>query len=350
MSQIEVLPGYLIADGEPLTYAKLRAMAQPVVNLTTEFFDQLTAFKNGFINGNFTVWQRGTTAKSCTAGAKTWRADRWFARPAGAAITYEQATLVPAGAIAAYSAKLTGAASVTTVDFGQRIEATDAFSNWRRARIFSAWIYNDTGAAFTPLLLVNTPSAADNYGTNSNVLNVALQACPSGGWTQISHAFDPSLLANSGNGIELVVQIPSGALGASGKSVYLTQFQCEPGGVVTAQEPRLVNFELQLCQRYALALANQVVGFAASADNLPNKGIMTYPTTMRVKPVFDGNGTATADNVNDYYTATGGGAAGTPVISGYAGNAIFACANAAANWTAGTQINLTCVLTAEDQS
>ena len=40
MSQLSVEPGYLIQDGEVLTYAKLRAMAQPVVSLTTEFFNQ----------------------------------------------------------------------------------------------------------------------------------------------------------------------------------------------------------------------------------------------------------------------------------------------------------------------
>jgi hypothetical protein len=102
-----------------------------------------------------------------------------------------------------------------------------------------------------------------------------------------------------------------------------------------------------MCQRYALGLVNQVVGFAADATNLPNKGIMTYPTTMRARPVFDANSSATADATFDYFTATAG-LAGTPAISGYAAETIFACANAAANWTPTAQINITCVLTAED--
>lgn len=350
MPLLEVIPGYLIADDEPLTYAKLRAMAQPTVNLTTELFNQLSAFKNGFVNGNLQLWQRGTTGKTCSAAAKTWRADRWFVRPTGATVTYARDTLIPAGAVAAYSAKITGNTSATTVDFGQRIESSDAYSGWLRSRTFSAWIYNNTGASFTPKLRINTPSAADNYATNTNRLDEDLQACPNNGWTQVSYTFDGATLTNGGYGIEIVLQIPDGALNTTGKSVYITQLQCEPGEVVTAQEPRLITHELLLCQRYCLALAAQVVGFAATADNLENKGIFTLPTTMRAKPVFDGNNSATADGVNDFYEYVGTGPAGTPIISGYAGNAIIALANAASNWNVGDQINITCVLTAEDQS
>jgi hypothetical protein len=349
MAYLLVTPGYTFTANEPLTYAKLNLLGQPVVSLTTDLFNILTSFKNGFINGNMQLWQRGTTAKSCTAATKTWRADRWFARPVGAAITYAQSATVPSGAIATYSALLTGATSVTTVDFGQRIESSDAITNWQRERTFSAYIYNDTGSSFTPKLRLNTPSAADDYTTNTNYLDATLQACPSGAWTQVSTTFTGSSYANSTNGIELVLRIPDGSLSSTGKSVKITQLQCEPGSVVTAQEPRLITFELILCQRYALKLENQVVGFAADATNLPNKGIMTYPTTMRAKPVFDGNNSTTADTTNDFYTATAG-SVGTPVISGYAAEVIFACANALGNWTIGAQINLTCVLTAEDRS
>lgn len=351
MSQLTVEPGYLIQDNEVITYAKLRAMSQPVVSLTTEFFNQLSSFKNGFVNGNLTIWQRAdiraSSVRSCTAAAKTWLADRWFVRPTGAAVNQSKSTSLPTGAVSAYSVKITGATSTTTVDFGQRIESSDSYSNWLRTRTFSAYIYNDTGSSFVPYLRINTPSAADNYASSTNRLNGALQTCPSGGWTQVSYTFDGSTYTNMGNGCEIVIQIPDGSLSSGGKAVYITQLQCEPGSVVTAQEPRIVNFELQMCQRYALGLNNQVVGFAADATNLPNKGILTYPTTMRAKPVFDGNNNSTADTTNDYFTATAG-LAGTPAISGFAAETIFACANAAANWTPTAQINLTCVLTAED--
>lgn len=351
----QITPGYQFTANESVTYAKLNLLGQPVISPTVELFNILTAFKNGFINGNFQVWQRPLnpwpvdSAQACPAATKTWWADRWFARPTGAAISYKQAALLPTGAIAAYSARLVGAASVTTVDFGQRIESADATTNWNRTRTFSAWIYNDTGAAFTPKLRINTPSAADAYATNTNRRDATLQACASGAWTQVSDSFDGATLTNITNGAEVVLQFPSGTLDASGKSVYITQVQCEPGSVVTAQEPRLYSHELQLCQRYALRLINQVVGFAGDATNLPNKGIMTYPTTMRARPVFNTSNTAIADGTWDFFTATAG-LPGLPAISNYAAEVIFACANASANWTPGAQINLTCVLTAEDQT
>lgn len=350
MALVEVIPGYLIGDGEPLTNAKLRAMAQPVVNLTTDLFNQLSAFKNGFINGNLQLWQRGTGARTCSAAAKTWQADRWFVRPVGASVTYARDAALPAGAVAAYSALITGNAAVTTVDFGQRIEAVDAHSNWKRERIFSAWVYNNTGTAFVPKLLINTPSSADNYAVQGNQVTATLQTCPNGGWTQVSYAFDGSTITNVDNGLELVLQLPDGALNAGGKTVNITQLQCEPGTVVTAQEPRLITHELLLCQRYCLALDNQVLGFASTTNNLPNKGIFTLPTTMRIKPVFNSTNTNIADGVADFFTYVGVGPAGTPVISGYAGNIVMAIANQASNWNIGDQINLTCVFTAEDQT
>jgi hypothetical protein len=351
MSLVIVTPGYTFSTDEPVTYAKLNALGQPVVSLSTGLFNILSAFKNAFINGNMQVWERGTSAKSCTAATKTWRADRWFARPTGAAITYAQSTTVPSGSIAKYSAKLTGASSVTAVDFGQRIESRDATTNWQRERTFSAYVYNDTGASFTPRLRINTPTAADNYTSSGNQLDTALQACPSGAWTQVSATFDGATLSNIGNGAEVVLQIPDGALNAAGKSVYITQLQCEPGTVVTAQEPRIITHELLLCQRYCIAFADQVVGFAADVNNLGNKGIFTLPTTMRIKPVFDGTVGATGTEEN-YFTTTAGNR-GKPLISGYAGNSVMALANdnaSGGDWTVGAQVNITCVFSAEDQS
>lgn len=354
MPLLEVIPGYTFANDEAVTYAKLNALGQPTVNLTSGLFNLLTSFKNGLINGNFQIWQRGTSSKSCSAGTKTWRADRWFCRPTGAACTYEASTSVPSNAVARYSAKLTGAPSVTVVDFGQRIESIDAYSGWLRERTFSAWIYNNTGSAFIPKIRINTPSLADTYTTNTNRVDEALQACPSGAWTQVSYSFDGATITNAANGIELVIQFPDSSLNAYGKSVLVTQVQCEPGTTVTAQEARLITHELLLVQRYCLALNNQVIGFAATDNNLDNKGMFTLPTTMRVKPVFDGT-VGSAGTEDNFFTVVGGGNRGQPLISGYAGNAIIAFANnnaggASYDWTVGVQVNLTCVLSAEDQT
>jgi hypothetical protein len=358
MAYFVVTPGYTFTANEPVTYAKLNSLGSPVVSFTSELFDLLFAFKNGFINGNLQVWQRGTATLSCTntssaatAMAKTWLADRWFVRPVGAPVTCERSTSVPSGALSAYSLLITGASSVSTVEFGQRVESIDAVTNWARVRTFSAYIYNDTGSSFTPKLIVNIPGAADDYTTPSNLRDHALQACPSGAWTQVSYTLASSA-GSEGWGLEVLLQIPNGSLNSTAKSVKITQLQCEPGSVVTAQEPRLITHELILCQRYALALrgtSGQVVGFAGDATNLTNKGILTYPTTMRAKPVFNTSNTTTADTVIDYFTATAG-SPGTPLISGYAADVIFACANAAANWTVGAQININCVLTAEDRT
>lgn len=207
-----------------------------------------TPGKNALINGGFDVWQRGSGSTSCPAGARTFLADRWYVNPAGAAITQQLSASVPAGALARYSLQLDGAASVTTVLAGQRIEAA-AIPSVKRAVTFSAKIYNGTGAAFTPSILFGTPAAVDDFTTVTNRLTQALQSCPAGAWTTISYSVDISAYTNIDNGLQVEIQLPIGLL-VAGKTVSITEVQLEEGGAVTIFDRRPIGIELRLCQRY----------------------------------------------------------------------------------------------------
>lgn len=180
-------------------------------------------------NGNYDNWQRGTGARTNTTTYSTdtsYAADRMFTLPAGASVTSQQSTTVP-DAKSTSSLQINGAASVTTVDHGQRIRAAYA-SRYRTSLLFRAVVHNVTGAAFVPNLRIGTPSAADNFASVTNRLNQALQSCADNAWTEVYHVFDPSAYTNIANGLEVCLRVPSGSL-VLGDVVRIAQFDLRTG-------------------------------------------------------------------------------------------------------------------------
>jgi len=206
---------------------------------------------SALINGAFEIWQR-TTSDAAVTTARKYVADRWAVKTgAGILTSVARSTTVPTGSLAQYSLALTGKAGVTTVDVGQRIEASN-IPKINRTVTFSAKIYNNTGAAFTPVLLVGTPSASDNF-TTTTVRNGGsgenLQSCADQAWNTVSWTADISGYTNILYGLEVVIRIPSGSMVDSGV-VYITEVQLIPGSVVSQFSKRMAGIELALCQRY----------------------------------------------------------------------------------------------------
>lgn len=226
-------------------------IAQARRNLLLPDAGPTAGFRNAAINGSFEVWQRGTAATSSAAGARTALADRWYVNPTGNAVSQERATSVPSDGRTRYSLQVTGDAGVTTCLIGTRIEASAMPGLARGEVTFSFRIYNGTGAAFTPSLLLGTPSAEDNFTTTTNRLTQALQECADGQWTTVQHTADISGFADILNGLQVELEFPSGSLDSNAKLVRVTEIQIEPGGVKTPFEARPKAVEEGICQRYA---------------------------------------------------------------------------------------------------
>lgn len=238
-----------------------------------------SSFRNVLINGGMDIWQRGTGSTSSPAGSRTFLADRWYVNPTGAAVTQARSTTVPTSQRSDYSLQITGATSVTTCLIGQRIEMLNT-PQLKRTVTFSARIYNNTGGAFTPNLLIGTPGAADDFTTVTNRLTQALQSCANTAWTTVSHTVDISGYTNFDNGLQIEIQIPSGSLNTNGKSILVTEVQIEAGSVATPFERRPVGLELALCQRYFVG-ANSILTVYHTFGFLVKEGL---PVTMRVAP------------------------------------------------------------------
>jgi len=199
-------------------------------------------FNNKLINGNFDLWQRGTSVSSGIA-TRTFLADRMAVTAAGAAVTIARSTTVP-NFRSRYSQLLTGAASVTTVETAQRIDAQTVNTGLATTVTFSAYVRNGSGGAFTPSLLVRCPTVADTWTSSNTRLTQTLQSCADSAWTLVSHTFDVTALTDYEKGLEVALQIPSGSL-VSGDTVYLAQMDLREGAAVGTYEAIPYSLEFQ---------------------------------------------------------------------------------------------------------
>lgn len=224
-----VTPGKVFVDEEKVTLAKLNLLGNPTVTLSS---DPDAAEVNFFRNGNFiTASWISPSGIVMTAGTGMQNAYYWKYRPTGANAYYRRSSDVPDDE-SLWSAEIEGAASVTTGEFYQEVSSNLAGA-MRRQVTFSCWVQNETGAAFTPLIEVNTADSRDSFSSTTQVYSANLQECNNTEWTQVSKTVDLSAYANIENGIEVVVKIPSGSLDSTSKKVQFSRMKIQPGGVVT---------------------------------------------------------------------------------------------------------------------
>jgi hypothetical protein len=219
----------------------------------------LRFLQNHFINGDMDIQQRYAGAPiSCPVATRTYLKDRWFTTPTGATVTANPDVLNNGGTKG--SLKITGATSATTVIIaGQCIEAT-AVPAIKGTITISAAIYNETGSAFTPTLLIETADAEDNFSATTNRLTQALQSCSNGAFTTVSHTVDISGFTNVNNGVMVRIQTPSGALDASSKHVYITEIQLLRSSVLLPFHAIPTAISLTMCKRFAEVLGSGFTG------------------------------------------------------------------------------------------
>ena len=163
----------------------------------------------------------------------------------------------------------------------------------KRTVSLSIWVLNNSGADFTPTLLLGTPSAEDDYTTVTNRLTQSLGTAVDGVWTQLKHTVDISGYTNIDCGLQVELQIPSGSM-VAGDTVNLMEFQLEPSIVVTPYMPKLFDKELISCERFceksydydivpgAVSNKNQYRGtLPATASGTLDGGCIQFSTRKR---------------------------------------------------------------------
>ena len=213
------------------------------ITLATQFDSASTfAFKNRFINGQMQVAQRNTTGTSGAAVPTTSPAtypsiDRWYAYATGATVTVAQ--VAGTGAIK-NNLQVSGAASVTAVGVGQRIEQLNCYDLAGSTCTLSVNMSNS---------LLTTVTWTASYATSANTWSAKTQIA-TGTFTVTgtlaNYSAQITVPAAATTGIEILFTVGAQTSG----TWVIGNAQFEKSSIATTFDYRPFGTELTLCQRY----------------------------------------------------------------------------------------------------
>lgn len=257
----------------------------------------LAGFRNAIINGNFDVWQRGTSSSVSGYGS----ADRWVNNNTGSTCTMSRQAFVlgqtdvpgePTYFCRMVVSSVAGAGNL--VNLSQRIEGVRTFAGqqvtlsfWAKAdasKPISVELRQYFGSGGSPSADVNT------IGTSKVTLGTS--------WQKVTvTATVPSISGKtlgSDNNDQLVLNIwldagstynsRTASLGQQSGTFDIAQVQIEAGPVATPFERRPIGTELALCQRYFQFFSVGVRGYQTNGAFLSSD--YNYVVPMRTAPTI----------------------------------------------------------------
>jgi hypothetical protein len=275
------------ATGDVLTAANMNDFAG-TLNTVPNVIGGFAAGKNKIINGDFGIWQRGTSFAGLVANAFT--ADRFLVNTSGATVTVSQQTFTPGTApVAGYEGRFFLRCEATVandfVGMVQNIENVQTFAG--QTITISFWA---KAAAANTLRVYVT----QNFGSGGSA-NVQTQGSPdltlTTSWARYSVTLAvPSVAGKTiGSGSLLAVQIynPNNEV----STIDLWGVQAEAGSIATPFQTATgtLQGELAACQRYYWR--NTATGYAyfcnsANRSTTVADGTVSFPVTMRTFPTL----------------------------------------------------------------
>ena len=226
-------------------------------------------FKNYIINGNFDIWQRGTSGFS----GQNYGADRWIG--SGGVESYSRQNVDSLGGYYARISRTT--ASSSSLLLVQRIEQSNVKDLAGKIMTLSFYTRQTVGAVLPINLYIYTPTLSNIY--TSVVLQQTINALsnPTATFQKVSVSFTvSSIMALNG------FQIAIGNLSAGTASIDIAQVQLEEGSVATPFEQRPVGLEFSLCQRYFRGIEIVYSGNVTSGYTYDT--LVFLSPTMRTSP------------------------------------------------------------------
>ena len=244
------------------------------------------AGKNKIINGDFGIWQRGTSV-TLTNNTTAYTTDRWYiytSFSAGSSTvarqTFTPGTAPVAGYEGEYFARYTAGSTVTYVEFGQRIEGVQTFAG--QTATLSFWAKASANTTLSGTLVQNFGS-----GGSSAVSTGAGSHSVTTSWQRFTATVSvPSISGKTiGAGNYLNAVFASSSLTGS-QTIDFWGVQLEAGSVATAFQTATgtLQGELAACQRYFYNSdpSNAIMGSAYNTTSL--LFALPLPVTMRIAP------------------------------------------------------------------
>jgi hypothetical protein len=296
----------ITAKGDLYTYSTVPArlavgsdgdtlVADSAATTGLRWTENYAAGKNKIINGDFRVWQRGTTFNSATNG--TFFADRWtVGRDGTNTVNITQQTFTPGTApVSGYEGQFFARASIASTGTLSFLQFTQAIEDVRtlagQTITISFWAKGSataTGLIYIEQNFGSGGSASVETGYPTFSLTTS--------WTRFSvNITVPSISGKTvGTSSLLRIFIRSG-LTANSSTFDLWGVQVEAGSVASAFQTATgtLQGELAACQRYFYRWNGDVgdafcyVPAHCQAYNTTQAtGILQMPQTMRTKPSF----------------------------------------------------------------
>ncbi len=253
---------------------------------------QFAAGKNKIINGDFGIWQRGTSFSNPSTTA--YNADRWLVEHDGtsATRTVSQQTFTPGTApVAGYEGTyylqyaVSGGSSNTFQQIEQRIENVRTFAG--QTVTFSFWAKAD--AARTIDILVNRNFGSGGSTADQSSFGSQLNITTS--WARYSVSATLSSVSGKTIGTSSYLQWIMRFAAATAQTMQIWGVQLEAGSTATPFQTASgsIQGELALCQRYYQAWTGPQFGRAGFiyADSTTNAVFVDkMPVPLRTTPTL----------------------------------------------------------------
>ena len=253
------------------------------------------AGKNAFINGDFGVWQRGTTFTPTTGGG-AYTADRYNqvfdVAPTSGSITQQTFTSGTAP-VAGYEGQYFYRTTITTPGsntyyiLGQRIEDVREFAG--QTVTVSFWAKLNSGAISSARIRLS-----QNFGSGGSAtvtLDNSYSFTPTGSWQRFSWTIALPSISGKTIGTGSYLQIDSVVAYAAANTVDFWGWQIEAGNTATAFQTATgtIQGELAACQRYYVRYAPSTNNYAYFGNGTNSSTTNAYitiplPVEMRVIP------------------------------------------------------------------
>ena len=237
-------------------------------------------FRNRIINGAMQIAQRATSAtitagSTIAAGYST--VDRFYVYCTGANVTAAQ--VAGSGAIK-NNLQITGAASVTAIGVGQRIEQLNSYDMAGSTATLSVNLSNSLLTTVTWTAYYAT--TADTFGTLASPTRTQIAT---GTFTVTAtltnYSTQISIPAAATTGIEVVFTVGAQTSG----TWVIGNVQLEESSIATSFDYRPYGTELALCQRYYQMLSGaSAFGYLTGTTNPFRNHWWSFKTTMRSAP------------------------------------------------------------------
>jgi len=222
----------------------INAKGQVTSTGTAAITSGLTGFRNRIINGDMRIDQRnaGASQTFTAAAALAYSVDRFYGYCTGANATGAR---IAGTAPNEFAYRFTGAASVTAIGFGTRLEATNTTDLAGSTATLSVQLANSLLTTVTWTAFYAT--TADAFGTLASPTRTQIAT---GTFTVTStltaYNAQISIPSAATTGIEIVFTV-----GAQTSGTWtIDNVQLEAGSTATEFERRPIGTELELCQRY----------------------------------------------------------------------------------------------------